>query len=135
MQPVEQVAFIAGTAHGVLAIASVAAAIAVLVMGVLVDLGRSMTARWIDHVILLSIGATGLALLLGPVLLLTRGLSDPLHALYAIVALVALPLARILAAPETRAGARPSIDRRSGRWLALAAVSTLGALLRLSMTG
>jgi hypothetical protein len=85
-------------------------------------------------------GVVGLILLAG-----TGGPRDGLHAVYAVVAIVTLPLARVLGAgPPTDMVGEPSLagdspsdelTRRLAAWLAVGALATLGALLRLTGTG
>lgn len=87
-----------------------------------------------------------LAALLGVVLFAgTGGPRDGLHAVYAVVAIVTLPLARILGAgpPPDPDGPDEAVDdmvpgeltRRLTTWLALGALVTVGVLLRLAATG
>jgi hypothetical protein len=84
--------------------------------------------------------AAGLVLLAG-----TGGPRDGLHAVYGVVALVALPLTRILGAgppphdddPRGRPAepASTQLTRGPALWLVAGAAITLGALLRLAGTG
>ncbi len=86
------------------------------------------------------------AAVLGIVLLAgTGGPRDGLHAVYGAVAVVTLPLARIMGAgpppgPEAEAAdaarsAPAELTRQLAAWLALGALVTLGTLLRLAGTG
>ncbi|NJD26837.1 MAG: hypothetical protein FIA92_00885 [Chloroflexi bacterium] len=75
----------------------------------------------------------------------TAGPRDGLHAVYGAVALVGLPLARILGAgppldidDDAGRAPAPAAGELTGRlvtWLVLGAIVTLGALLRLAGTG
>ena len=57
-----------------------------------------------------------------------------LHALYAGVAVVALPIARVVGARRDPPAGRTT-SRGIGRWLVAGSLVTLGILLRLWMTG
>ena len=128
------------TAHYGFTIAAMSLTLGISVVAAVAAFLRPLERRAIDAVINLNALAILAALLLGAVLLLGRGLDDPLHALYAVVALVAVPLARILAVPApstdplAMAEARV-IDRRAARWVFFASLVTLGVLVRLAMTG
>ena len=133
---------------GLLALVGVAAAAAAL--------GAGVSRRLVDRLLLGYLVAIAVAVLLGPALLVAgRAPADPLHLVYAAVALGALPVTRVLGArprtvrvasarsaspsPGTDAGPptarRGSVGTRLGRWLLLGGVVTLGSLLRLWMTG
>ena len=101
---------------------------AVLVLAVLDATGAAATRGWQDRLsIALFLALLG-AMLLGPGIVIgVRPPSDPMHYLYAVAAVGAVPAARLLAA-------RRGSDRMS--WLvAGGAVVTLLALLRLWNTG
>jgi hypothetical protein len=114
--------------HAILAWVAAAAAVAVVVVGAAVAVGRLSSRRLVDRAILASLGATGAAGAAGLVLPLTnRPPGDPLHLLYGVVAFAALPLARY--------HARDGRIERIGRWVAVAGIVVVGAMLRLFMTG
>lgn len=137
----ETIPALVGAAHFGLAIAAAALTVGVTAVAAVSIVARPVRRGIVDQLITLVVAAVGTALLLGLPLLLTRGLADPLHALYAAVALVALPAARIFGVPESpeaptgRSDKALFVDARLGRWLVVAGVVTLGVLLRLAMTG
>ena len=97
-------------------------------LGVLV--GRAVR-LWIDRLVLAVLAVVAANLLLGAVVALLasggRGPADALHLVYAMVALLTLPVLRL----ET-------MRRRSARvgwWVCAGGLVTLGALLRLWATG
>ncbi len=111
----------------------VATAVAV-VAGVLVVVGlldslRIIAARhWLDRLVLLLVAGVLVAVLLGPpVFIGVRPPSDPLHFLYAALALGSVPALRFVAHRRRSA--------RLGGWLAVGGLITLGTLLRLWATG
>jgi hypothetical protein len=83
----------------------------------------------VDRLILGGLLLVAAALALGPVLVLARGVgpADALHLVYAVVALLAMPLARLEAMRRRSA--------RLGWWVCAGGLVTLGALLRLWATG
>jgi hypothetical protein len=114
--------------HAWLAIAATAAGAAILAASLLAVLGAPVTRRLLDRLLLVLLATAGLAALLGPVIWIGgRPPADPLHALYGAVAVLALPATRAVA------GRRPVAS--TARWLLLGSLVTLGALLRLWMTG
>ena len=125
-------------AHGVLTVAAAVLAAVVVISGLLAALGRPPATGFIDRSITLALLAIVAAAVAG-VLPFIGGMGprDALHAVYAAVAVLALPLARLLPEPEERdaPGAAAPIGRRGGRWLAFGGLATLGALLRLAGTG
>jgi amino acid transporter len=85
----------------------------------------------VDRALLLLLGVTAVAIVLGGVVFASGSRpADALHLLYAVVALVAAPVGWWL-------GGRGGGGRRSRRdgWLAVAALLQLGIELRLFMTG
>jgi hypothetical protein len=99
---------------------------------VAVSLVGVATRRWNrllgDRLVLAVLGATGLAALLGAgVAVTSRAPSDALHFVYAVVALVVLPIARYIG--------RSGSDRRRAGWLALGSLVQLTVFVRLLQTG
>jgi peptidoglycan/LPS O-acetylase OafA/YrhL len=115
------------TAHWLLALASgVALAGTSLVTGWSFATHRP-AARWIDRLILASLGAVALAALAGAGVWITQGPpADPLHLVYGALALVVLPVARYL-------GRIGSVRRRSG-FVAGGCLVMAGVLYRLWTT-
>ena len=120
--------------HAWLAVAGAVLATGATVLGLLTGIGvtRGRVARlWIDRLILAILAVVAVDLLLGAgVALLAsggRGPADPLHLVYAVVALLALPAARF---EVERRG-----STRIGWWVCAGGLVTLGALLRLWATG
>jgi hypothetical protein len=114
--------------HGWLAVLAVAAAGAIVVASVLAVLGVRVTRTLLDRLLIGLLLTAGSAAILGPVIWTAgRPPADPLHALYGALAVLALPLAR------AAGGRRPAPV--VARWLLLGGLVTLGALLRLWMTG
>jgi len=101
---------------------------AVLVLAVMDATGVAATRRWQDRLsVALFVALLG-AVLLGPGIVIgVRPPSDPIHYLYALAAIGAVPAGRLLAV--RRGSARVSW------WVAGAALVTLFALLRLWNTG
>ena len=125
-------------AHDLLTVAAAVLAALVAISGLLAALGRPPPTRFIDRSITLALLAIVGAALTGVLPFIGgMGPGDALHAVYAAVAVLALPLARLLPEPEPGELARAgrSIGRRGGRWLAFGGLATLGALLRLAGTG
>jgi hypothetical protein len=120
-----------GQAHAWLAsgTAVVATTLGILGVGAAAGIVPPAHARiWLDRGVLLLAGVAGLAAFVGAILLLVVGPpADWLHLVYAGVALGAAPGARLIA------GWRHS--PRLGLWLTAGSLVTLGALLRLWMTG
>jgi hypothetical protein len=114
--------------HGWLAVLAVVAAGAIVVASVLAVLGLRVTRTLLDRLLIGLLLTAGSAAILGPVIWAAgRPPADPLHALYGALAVLALPLAR------AAGGRRPAPV--VARWLLLGGLVTLGALLRLWMTG
>ena len=114
--------------HSVLAWISVAGALVLLATAAGAATGRLSSRMVLDRAILVQMATVAVALLTGLVLPFAgSGPGDPLHLLYAIVALAAAPLARFY--PRYRSMVV------LGRWVAVAGVVILGATLRLFMTG
>jgi hypothetical protein len=109
--------------------AVVAAALGVLGVGVsIAKVPPGRARRWLDRGVLLLLGMVTVAAVVGPVVFLVAGPpGDWLHLLYAAIALGAVPVARALAAWRR--------STRMGLWMAVGSLITLGALLRLWMTG
>ncbi len=101
---------------------------AVLVLAVVDATGLTTTRHWQDRLsVALFLALLG-AVLLGPGIVIgVRPPSDPMHYLYALAAVGAVPAGRFLAV--RRGAARVSL------WVAGAALVTLVALLRLWNTG
>lgn len=101
--------------------------------------GRRSTGRAdhrfvVDRIVLGLLAAVGTAELLGLIVLAGgSGPSDPLHLLYGVVALVAIPIAWAFAGRAASVG--PMARTRRDAWLAVAAAVMLGVELRLFMTG
>lgn len=114
--------------HAALGWITVATAIVTVVAAVLTARGRLGSRTPLDRAILAHLGAAIAASAVGLALLATgRPLGDPLHAVYAAVAVGAVPVGRYL----SRDGPTPRI----GRHVAVGGLLVLGALLRLFMTG
>jgi hypothetical protein len=119
---------LAPTLHLALAVAGGALAVALLVAAVVGALGLRPTRRLVDRLVLALLVAVALATAVGPIVAISdRPPADPLHLVYAAVALWAVPLARYLVAKRPARGA--------AAWIAVAGAVTLGALVRLWMTG
>lgn len=113
--------------HVLLAWAAVAAGGALLVVAIATAAGRTASYRALDAAILAQIGTTGAAAIAGVVLPLTGStIRDPLHLLYAAVALGAAPIARYSGRGDVR---------RIGRYAVLAGLVVLGSTFRLFTTG
>jgi hypothetical protein len=113
--------------HVALAWAAVAAGLALLVVALATAAGRTASYRQLDAAILAQLGTTGAAALVGLILpLAAYTLRDPLHLVYAAIALAAAPIGRYLGRGDTR---------RIGRYAVVAGLVVLGSTLRLFMTG
>jgi hypothetical protein len=114
--------------HAWSATAGAVAAALLVVLGVL-DGARAISAkRRLDRLVLALLAAMTVSALLGPGIVIgVRPPSDPLHFLYAVIALATVPLLRYTA------GRRGS--PRIGWWVAAGGLVTLGSLLRLWVTG
>lgn len=89
----------------------------------------------VDRLVLIVLAAVGVAALQGLAVLATGARpGEPLHVLYAVLALVALPVAWALGG-RAAAGARSGERRRRDAWVAVSAVVMLGIELRLFLTG
>jgi hypothetical protein len=118
----------AAVLHAWLAAAAVLAGVAITVAAVAAVAGRTVSRRLLDRLLLALLGTAGLAAVTGPVIWLGgRPPADPLHIVYGAVAVLALPIAR------AAAGRRPT--GIVARWLLLGSLLTMGALLRVWMTG
>ena len=117
--------------HAWIAAGAAIAAAAMVVVGVVDALGLVPAAgarRWLDRLLLALLALVAATAMLGPLLVvLVRPPADWLHLLYAVLALAAAPTARLIAARRGSA--------RIGAWVAAGGLVTLGALLRLWMTG
>ena len=115
--------------HAWLAVATAVLAVALTVVALLLAVGVLRSRRWLDRLILALLVAVAAALLLGPVIAIGRGAgpADPLHFVYAMVALLAVPVARLVAYGRG--------STRVGWWVVAGGLVTLGALLRLWATG
>jgi hypothetical protein len=124
----------AAVLHAWLAAAAAVLAGGATVLGALSGLGVTggRGARlWLDRLVLGVLAVVGANLLLGAAIALLaaggRGPADPLHLVYAVVALVALPAVRLEAMRRR--------STRVGWWVCAGGLVTLGALLRLWATG
>lgn len=123
-----ELAGILATLHAWAAVAAAMIAAGLVVLGALDGLGVVAARRGLDRLVLALLVATLLAALLGPGIVIGRAPpADPIHFLYAAVAILAAPLARLEAVRRRSA--------RLGGWLAAGGLVTLGALLRLWGTG
>ena len=118
--------------HAWLAAGAAIAAVLATVAGVALGAGAAGGRRWLvaaDRLILALVVLVAAAIALGVGLALGRGAgpSDPLHLVYAGVALFALPALRLEAMRRRSA--------RLGWWICAGGLVTLGALLRLWATG
>ena len=138
MGPVEPIVAVAGAVHAGLAILAAALALAVTAAGAIAGFGRPIRRPRVDELIAILAVVVGAAVVVGVVLLAGRGLGDPLHVVYALVALAAAPAARILATPGqplVDGHGVPVLGRGQGRWIAFSGLVTVGVLGRLAMTG
>lgn len=118
--------------HGWLAAGAAVLAVLATLAGAGMGLGALAGRRWlvlVDRLILALLLVVAVALALGPLLVVGRGAwpSDPLHLVYAGVALLAMPVLRLEAMRRRSA--------RVGWWVCAGGLVTLGALLRLWATG
>jgi hypothetical protein len=124
----EDLAGIVTMVHAWLAVIAVVATGAIVVASLLALLGARVTRTLLDRLLIGLLLSAGPAAILGPVIWIAgRPPADPLHAVYGALAVLALPLTR------AAVGRRPA--RIVARWLLLGGLVTLGALLRLWMTG
>jgi hypothetical protein len=113
--------------HAWAAVASGILLAAIVIAAVLDATGVRSGRRVVDGLILALIVATAAAALAGPILAVGgKAPLDPMHVLYGVVAVVAVPLARL-------AGARS--PRRANAWIITGSLVTVGVLLRLWATG
>ena len=116
-----------GPLHLMLAWAAAAAAIALLGIAVATAAGWTASYRLLDAAILVQMVASAAAAAAGVVLPLTGStVRDPLHLVYAVLALVAAPMGRYLGRGDAR---------RIGRYAVVAGLLVLGATFRLFTTG
>jgi hypothetical protein len=114
--------------HTLLAWLTVGSTLAVLVASLPGALGRSTSRLWIDRAILLEMACAGVASLAGLALAVSqRGPADLLHFVYGVAVLGIIPASRYIV--------RGKSGRRFARWIAVAALIAMGALLRSFMTG
>lgn len=114
--------------HAAIAWLAVAAALPPIALGAVLAVGRTRSYRLLDRAILAQAAVTAVAALVGLTLPLSGGsLADPLHLVYAVVAVLGLLVARYLV--------RGHDPEPAGRWIAAAGVAVLGAIVRLFMTG
>ncbi len=118
--------------HAWLAAGAAIAAVLATGAGVALGAGAAGGRRWLvaaDRLILALLVLVAAAIALGAGLALGRGAgpSDPLHLVYAGVALLAMPVLRLEAMRRRSA--------RLGWWICAGGLVTLGALLRLWATG
>jgi len=116
------------TLHAWAATASAVLAVGLVILGSLDGLGVVRAVRWLDRLIVVLLVAVCVAGFLGPILVLAVAPpAELIHFLYAAIALLATPLARL-----------ESMRRHSARvgwWVAAGGLLTLGAVLRLWATG
>lgn len=115
------------TIHLGLAVA-LAATVALTLLAVLPGLAAAYRVRLVDRLLLADLAAALAAAVIGVLLLVTGSRpADPLHFLYAAVALGALPTARYLA--------RTGTERRRAAIMAIGCLVMAGVVVRLFMTG
>jgi hypothetical protein len=113
--------------HVALAWAAVAAGVGLLGVALATAAGRTASYRELDAAILAQLATTAVASIVGLLLPVTgSAIRDPLHILYAVVALTAAPLGRYLGRGDAR---------RIGRFAVVAGLVVLGSTVRLFMTG
>ncbi len=111
-------------ARGVL----VAVAVGATFVTVAVGFVAGYRPRLVDRLILLDLGAVAGAVVVGALLLVTgERPADPLHFLYAVVALLAFPVARYFG--------RSGTSRRRTTIMAIGCLVAAGVVARLFMTG
>jgi hypothetical protein len=121
--------------HAILATIAAGSVAALGIAAVPAAAGRPVSRTLIDALLVIVLTATVIGAATGGVLLaIGPGPADVLHALYAGVAVVALPFARVIGARRDPPVGL-SASRGLGRWLVAGALVTLGVLLRLWMTG
>lgn len=114
--------------HAWLATAGAVVAAALVLLGALDGAGVVDARRWLDRLAIALVALMLGALLLGPAMAIgAGGPADPLHFLFAAVAVLAVPVLRQVAVQRGSA--------RVGWWVAAGAVLTLVALQRLWATG
>ncbi|MFL5680458.1 MAG: hypothetical protein ACJ77B_07650 [Chloroflexota bacterium] len=113
--------------HRLLAWLVVAATAALLGAAIVTATGRTRSYRLLDAAILGQLVAAGLSIASGLTVLPTRLPGDPLHFVYALVAIVVAPAVRYATRRRDAAG--------MARWQVLAAVVALAVVVRLFMTG
>ncbi len=110
------------------AIVAAVSAVVLVILGVLDGAGVIRARAWLDLLAIVLTGATVVALMLGPGILIGVGPpASPLHFLFAAIAVLTVPGLRLEAA-------RRHADR-VGWWVAAGGVVTLGALFGLWTTG
>jgi peptidoglycan/LPS O-acetylase OafA/YrhL len=115
------------TAHWLLALASGVALAGTSLAASWSFAAHRPAARWIDRLIIATLGAVALAALAGAGVWVSQGPpADPLHLVYGALALIVLPVARYL-------GHAGSIRRRSG-FVAVGCLVMAGVLYRLWTT-
>jgi hypothetical protein len=123
------------TAHLVAFALTVGAVGALTLTAAWAAVGRRISRSIVDAEVVMVLVAVGVGAVSGLVLPTQGpGPTDPLHALYAVAVLVAVPVARIVGA---RRDPSRGIDtgRGLGRWLAAGGLVTAGLLFRLAQTG
>lgn len=124
----EAIATLLARLHAWIAVASAVLAALMVVVGALDGAGVVRARAWLDRLAVALFAALVLVVLLGPGIVVgLGGPADPLHFLYAAVALAAVPLARLVA---TRRG-----SVRAGWWMAAGGLVTLGMLALLWQSG
>jgi hypothetical protein len=121
--------------HVTLAAIAGGGTVTLLLAAALAAAGRPIARTLVDALLVIVLTAIVAGAATGGVLLAVGpGPADVLHALYAGVAVVALPIARVVGARREPPVGR-SASRAIGRWLVAGSLVTLGVLLRLWMTG
>ena len=121
--------------HVILAAIAAGGTVTLLVAAALAASGRPILRTLVDALLVIVLTAIVAGAATGGVLLAVGpGPADVLHALYAGVAVVALPIARVVGARRDPPAGRTT-SRGIGRWLVAGSLVTLGILLRLWMTG
>ena len=124
----EAIATLLARLHAWIATASAVIAGLVVIVGALDGAGIVQARAWLDRLAVALVGALVLVALLGPGIIIgLGGPADPLHLVYAAIALAAVPLARLVA--SRRGSVRP------GWWMAAGGVATLGMLYLLWQSG
>jgi hypothetical protein len=124
----EAIATLLARLHAWVATAAAVVAGAIVIIGLVDGAGVVCARVWLDRLGIALFGGLVLVVLLGPGIVVgLGGPADPLHFVYAAIALAAVPVLRLLAA---RRGAE-----RAGWWTAVGGILTLAMLSLLWQTG